>query len=131
MNQQRLDPARKKWSVFAPWDLLRGFDVFRDGVLLQSVLSQVVFQHWAPNCGTFSRARERPIPGVVNLPVPLRSEECPFGIPSVLSTLPPAKRRKVELDTDMAVMAAESSLRAHRDGRGRGGNPLSRVFLYL
>ena len=107
----------EKWSVFAPWDLMRGFDVFRDSVLLHSTLSQVDFQHWAPNCGTFSRARERPIPGVANPPVPLRSDECPFGIPSVLSTLPPAKRRKVELDTDMAVMAADSSLRAHRNGR--------------
>ena len=107
----------EKWSVFAPWDLMRGFDVFRDSVLLHNTLSEVVFQHWAPNCGTFSRARERPIPGVANPPVPLRSDECPFGIPSVLSTLPPAKRRKVELDTDMAVMAADSSLRAHRNGR--------------
>lgn len=43
--------------MFPPWDLLRGRDVFRDSVLLTSELEDSMLQHWAPNCGTFSRAR--------------------------------------------------------------------------
>ena len=109
--------GKKKLRVFPPWDLLRGRDVFRDSFLLREELDSALVQHWAPNCGTFSRARERPIPGVANAPVPLRSDKYPKGIPSVLRDLPPAKRRKVELDTSMAEMAAIECLSAHKSGR--------------
>ena len=114
------DPAgrgKRALRVFPPWDLLRGRDVFRDKQQLRSELDLAFFQHWAPNCGTFSRARDHPIPGVVNPPIPLRSDLYPKGIPSVLDSLPPSKRRKVELDTHMAEMAAAECLEAHRSGR--------------
>ena len=52
-----------------------------------------------------------------NAPVPLRSDLHPRGIPSVLEGLPPSKKRKVELDTDMAEMSAVECLKAHRSGR--------------
>ena len=86
--------------MFPPWDLLRGRDVFRDSILLTSELEDSMLQHWAPNCGTFSRARERLIPGAVFSPPPLRSDEFPRGIPEVIVSLPAPKRRKLELDTD-------------------------------
>ena len=117
MNVAETLPREKNWSVAAPWDLMRGFDVFQESSFLSKILKEVEVQHWAPNCGTFSRAREKPIPGVVNPPVPLRNDTFPLGIPDVLSSLPGAKRRKVDLDTKMAIMAAESSLEAHRDDR--------------
>ena len=55
--------GKRKLRVFPPWDLLRGRDVFRDSFLLREELDSALVQHWAPNCGTFSRARERPIRG--------------------------------------------------------------------
>ena len=72
---------------------------------------------WAPNCCTFSRARERPIPGAIYSPKPLRSIEFPEGVPEVLDSLPVSKRRKLDLDTHMADLAAESCISAHREGR--------------
>ena len=43
--------------------------------------------HFAPACGTSSRARERPIKGLPKhkQPVPLRSELCPDGLPHLSS----------------------------------------------
>lgn len=106
-----------KRFLFPPWDLLRGRDVFRDSDGLDSELSKSVLQHWAPNCGTFSRARERVIPGAVFSPPPLRSNSFPRGIPEVISSLPAPKRRKLELDTEMADMAARECLKTHLSGR--------------
>ena len=46
----------------------------------------ILYVHMGPPCGTFTRARERPVPehllaqGAPN-PRPLRSEECPGGLP--------------------------------------------------
>ena len=91
--------------------------MFRDRIELDSELALHEVQHWAPNCCTFSRAREYPIPGVTNPPKPLRSESFPEGIPDVVQDLPVAKRRKLSLDTDMANLAADRCLEAHRNGR--------------
>ena len=124
----RLTHPRKK--VSEPWDLCRGKDVFRDWRLLSGELNVVSMCHWAPNCSTFSRARERPIPGVSNPPRPLRSEEHPEGIEEEVSRLPRAKRQKLEDDTSMARMAAERSLQFHRSGKRfsleHPGNSLAR-----
>ena len=109
--------ASSRKRVAEPWDLLRGKDVFRDESELKVSLRDAKVAHWAPNCCTFSRAREKPIPGVANAPKPLRSVEHPRGIPEVVSKLPQAKRRKLDLDTKMADMAAEHCLVAHREGR--------------
>ena len=73
--------------------------------------------HWAPNCSSFSRARERPIKGVRFSPKPLRSESCPRGIPEVVKGLKSSKRMKLNDDTEMAELAAEECLLAHRNGR--------------
>ena len=51
--------------------------------------------HFAPSCGTSSRARERPIKGLPKhqQPVPLRSESCPDGLPH----LSPRDQQRVHL----------------------------------
>ena len=112
--------AGKRKRVLDPWDLCRGRDVFQHREELNVSLSIASFTHWAPNCSTFSRAREHPIPGVANPPRPLRSTREPHGIPSELARLPKAKRRKVEADTAMAEMAANECEKAHACGKGFG-----------
>ena len=47
----------------------------------------------------------------------LRNIEFPEGIPEVLDSLPVSKRRKLDLDTRMADLAAESCISAHCEGR--------------
>ena len=66
-------------------DKLESFiDVERDFIL---------HAHFAPSCGTASRARGRPIPGQdpKSGPQPLRSDEFPNGLP----TLSPSERERV------------------------------------
>ena len=105
--------SRRKKVVLAPWDLLRGRDVFRDVSQLDDVLSFTCMAHWAPNCATFSRARERPIPGVKNAPKPVRNE----SFPGVLADMSEKSRKRLDLDTARADMAARDCLK--RLGQGR------------
>lgn len=109
--------AAKRKRVFEPWDILRGRDVFAQRDLLLKESDSADLSHWAPNCSSFSRARERPIPGVRFPPKPLRSVTCPEGIPEVLSRLNPSKRRKLDDDTAMAKLSAERCIKAHTQGR--------------
>ena len=97
--------------------MLRGRDVFSEGKALRKSLDESLIRHWAPNCSTFSRARERPIVGVAFSPKPLRDDDNPRGIPSVVLELPPSKRRRLDLDTQMADMAAEDCIASHLAGR--------------
>lgn len=104
--------------MLEPWDLCRGRDVLKmHGELMTVKNRATTWRHGAPNCSTFSRARERPIEGVKHPPKPLRNESFPEGIPEVLFSLPPHKRRKVRDDTNMAIMAAEDFLQARADGK--------------
>ena len=103
--------------VYAPWDLLRGRDVFKDSVELEHELDNSSLAHWAPNCATFSRAREIPIKNVANPPRPLRSTEYPAGIPTELCRLSKKSLKRLKDDTRMADMAAENCLRRHRRGQ--------------
>lgn len=105
-SKQDSKERRRKKVVREPWDLLRGRDVFRDVSLLDQTLSFTTMAHWAPNCATFSKARERPIPGVKNAPKPVRSESHPEGIPSALRNMSTRSRKRLQLDTEMADMAA-------------------------
>ena len=105
------------FRVSEPWDLLRGFDVFRDGVLLCETLSEAVLQHWAPNCATFSRAREIPLKGIRNPPRPIRSEIHPEGIPDEVRKMSNKQKKRLEQDTAMADLSAERCMEAHTTGR--------------
>ena len=100
--------------MFAPWDLLRGRDVFKDSVELEQELDDSALAHWAPNCATFSRAREIPIKNVTNPPRPLRSTEHPAGVPAELLLLSKKSLKRLRDDTRMADMAAENCLKRHR-----------------
>ena len=94
--------------IFPPWDILRGRDVFVDSDDLSFETDVADLSHWAPNCATFSRAREIPIPNVKNPPLPLRSDEFPTGIPAEVARMSKRARIRLEKDTEMAERAAES-----------------------
>jgi len=100
-----------------PWDLLRGFDVFRDRDALDDVLSEAFLHSWAPNCATYSRAREIPLKGIRNPPKPIRSEIHPEGIPDEVRKMSKKQRQRLDQDTDMANLAAERCMRAWESGK--------------
>ena len=109
----------KPHSIAEPWDKLRDSrkDVLLHRDVYNEVASKTLVQHHGPNCATCSMARWIPVPGVLDAPEPLRSRIHPEGIPEVLHSLPPAKRRRVQDDTTMLDMAARDCLSAHRSGR--------------
>ena len=111
------DAGFGSFVVFPPWDILRGRDVFKHSVELDDEVSRASLSHWAPNCATFSRAREIPIPGVESAPVPLRSSEHPRGIPEELGRMSKRARLRLEKDTEMADGAAVSCLDSHKKGK--------------
>ncbi len=120
MNQKGLQAVASEkefCECLYPWDLLLGRDVFTMHGLLIDELDSSDVTHWAPNCATFSRAREKRIPGVAFSPPPLRSEEYPEGLPWIRTGKNKKLKARVELDTRMAVLAAERCLKDHRKGK--------------
>ena len=112
-NFSNSQPLGFDFRVFEPWDLLRGRCVFRDRPQLLKEAQKARLSHWAPNCATFSRAREIPIPGVANPPRPVRSEASPRGIPEELEKMSQKSKKKLEDDTSMADLSADQCLQAH------------------
>ena len=55
-----VNPSVGSFKVMEPWDLLRGKCVFKQRSNLLESLSEARLRHFAPNCSTFSRAREIP-----------------------------------------------------------------------
>ena len=108
---------RGSFVLLEPWDILRGLDVFRDTAKLDAECGRASLVHFAPNCATFSRAREIPMKGVKNPPQPLRSEEEPRGISSALSHMSKRARLRLEKDTHMAEDSATRCLTALEQGR--------------
>ena len=81
-------------------------------------LLEALLAHFAPNCATFSRAREIPIQGASNAPRPLRSLDHPRGIPGELERRMNKKQRsRLESDTSMADLSAEKCFEALEAGR--------------
>jgi len=111
--RSKLPPAAE------PWDKLRGaqFDVITKKRRLEIELANSAASHWAPNCGTFTRARARPIKGVKYAPPPLRSDEYPEGLPWLQKPRWTKMHQRVINDTYMAKLAAEKALMFHRSGR--------------
>ncbi len=95
------------FSIYPPWDLLRGRDVFLESDTLSSEVSDSSLTHFAPNCATFSRAREIPIHNVARPPRPLRSEAHPEGIPEEIAQLSRKALKRLNDDTHMANLAAD------------------------
>lgn len=115
---KRVTEKNSLFRVYAPWDILRGRDVFKDSETLEEELEESDLSHFAPNCATFSRAREIPIRGVASPPKPVRSENHLRGIPEELSKMSKKSRKRIDLDTEMADLSAQRSLEAHRKGKG-------------
>ena len=70
-----------------------------DRELLEEWLSSplLLWAHFAPVCGTASRAREIPRPELSMAPRPLRSMEYPMGLPD----LGPIERKRVEIANEL------------------------------
>ena len=82
-------------------------DLFR---VLDVHANRIALIFCAPPCGTASRAREKPIPGVANPPAPLRSTLWPDGLPG----LDYADKLKTELANQVYDAIAKITLWAAR-----------------
>ena len=91
--------------------------MFRDRSLLDKEMEESSLTHFAPNCATFSRAREIPIKGVTNPPRPLRSSAFPLGIPEEVGRLSKKARTRLENDSFMAQDSGRRAMDLHRKGR--------------
>ena len=106
------------FRIHPPWDLLRGRCVFKHRDALVGEVNDSDLSHFAPNCATFSRAREIPIRGVRNCPRPVRNESCPQGIPSEVEALSKRGRKRLADDTEMADLSANFCLERANKKKG-------------
>ena len=85
----------------------------------QELNAELLGEHWAPNCRTFSRARGRPVyvkgKGKVKGPKAVRSEEAPWGLD--MRRLSKDDVAKVRQDNKMARKALSRLGDAHEKGR--------------
>ena len=77
------NPKRAEHFPVANFDLTRQHDFETLCKYAEAESGSLVHAHFAPSCGTASKAREKKIPGVSNAPRPLRSESYPDGLPSL------------------------------------------------
>eukprot|EP00435_Cladocopium_sp_Y103_P039661 s4259_g10.t1 len=77
------DPKRSENFPVANFDLTKVHDYETVCKLVEAEQKHLVAAHFAPSCGTASRARERRVQGVANPPRPLRSESYPDGLPNL------------------------------------------------
>jgi len=92
-------------------------DVFVNGDRLRLELEEAWLRHWAPNCATFSRAREIPIVGIPNAPRPVRSGEYPMGIPDEVQKMSGKQKARLDCDSKMANLAADDCYSAAELGK--------------
>ena len=91
--------------------------MLNEGPRLDHTVDNSAAVHFGPNCGTFTRVRERPIPGVKHPPIPLRSLEKPEGLPFLKAPKWQKIRKRVDNDTYMAKMSGRKALQLHKSGR--------------
>ena len=106
------------FRIHPPWDLLRGRCVFKHREALLREVSDSDLSHFAPNCATFSRAREIPIRGVRNCPRPLRDETHHAGIPVEIEAVSKRGRKRLADDTEMADLSATLCLERAEEKKG-------------
>ena len=113
------------WSVHTyDWAISPEHDLSNED-LQSSLLSQVsAVDFWmvAMDCSTFSRARERYIPGHPNQPRPLRDSNCPLGLPGL------SARDKARVLKANGLVQFLTRLLAAAHGAGAAGaleNPLN------
>ena len=84
------DKSRSSGPHIALYDLndQSQFDALVEFIRLEK--HRIIWVHFAPSCGTASRARERPLKALekqgYRLPKPLRSHEFPLGVPGLKGT---------------------------------------------
>ena len=124
-----------KYMVAEPWDKLRGrtidgkseydVEVPANTERLRGQAAMSLVQHWAPDCSTFSRALEKPIPGAPEGegPQPLRTKMHLRGLPTKALNAQFGPRRakiiieKLKLHNLMAELAAQECIKAVKEGR--------------
>lgn len=77
------DPKRSEQFPVYICDLgdAEQFDLLKS--YIEAEKESILHVHFAPGCGTASRAREKPIPGDPDPPRPLRSDSFPDGLPNL------------------------------------------------
>ena len=74
------NPKRAENFPVASYDLTRPHDFSTVCKFAEAEQNDLLVAHFAPSCGTASKARERKVPGITNPPRPLRSESYPDGL---------------------------------------------------
>ena len=74
------DPKRAENFPVAAFDLTKPHDFQTVCKFAETESDNICWAHFAPSCGTASKARERRVQGVANPPRPLRSESYPDGL---------------------------------------------------
>ena len=74
------NPKRAENFPVASFDLTRPHDFNTVCKFAEAERENLLLAHFAPSCGTASKARERKVPGISNPPRPLRSESYPDGL---------------------------------------------------
>ena len=74
------DPKRAENFPVAAFDLTKPHDCQTVCKFAETERDNICWAHFAPSCGTASKARERRVQGVANPPRPLRSESYPDGL---------------------------------------------------
>ena len=74
------NPKRAENFPVASFDLTRPHDFSTVCKFAEADREDLLLAHFAPSCGTASKARERKVPGIPNPPRPLRSESYPDGL---------------------------------------------------
>ncbi|CAK9007933.1 unnamed protein product, partial [Durusdinium trenchii] len=77
------DPGRSENFPVYVCDITNEEQFLNLRTYLEKERSAILHAHFAPSCGTASRARERPIPGFKTAPKPLRSDAHPDGLPNL------------------------------------------------
>ena len=74
------DPKRAENFPVAAFDLTKPNDFQTVCKFAETERDNICWAHFAPSCGTASKARERRVQGVANPSRPLRSESYPDGL---------------------------------------------------
>ncbi|CAK9027785.1 Sodium channel protein 60E, partial [Durusdinium trenchii] len=77
------DPGRSENFPVYVCDITNEEQFLNLRTYLEKERSAILHAHFAPSCGTASRARERPLPGFKTAPKPLRSDAHPDGLPNL------------------------------------------------
>ena len=93
---------------------------------------RLAYVHFAPPCGTASRARERRIPGLAGGgPAPLRSTQFPLGLPNLEADMPRAFRRVMTANVIYELVSRLAAELIARKVPWTIENPEESLFWYL